>query len=121
MINLIQLKTQFNLKNTSKKMICTGGSVVECSLATRATRVRFPASAIFLFFLSLSLSRTYISICIGHFATSTKTIHAFITIFPFLEKQKFEFSSSMRFLFELTIPNSFIALNTSFIISCGFD
>ena len=29
----------------SKKRISTGGSVVECSPATRAARVRFPASA----------------------------------------------------------------------------
>jgi hypothetical protein len=34
----------------------TGGSVVECSPATRAARVRFPASAFFLFKNAISTS-----------------------------------------------------------------
>ena len=51
--------------NLRTKLLCVsiGGSVVECSPATRAARVRFPADATFLWVAGLTfpLTQTYVT------------------------------------------------------------
>ena len=94
MIHLVQLKAQLDLQSPMDGIdgrhedqdTSTGGSVVECSLATRATRVAFPASAL----LSFSSLSTYVSIGIGHFSTCAKTVHAVVAEFPFLDEHRDE-------------------------------